>query len=87
MFFREGCRCTACVAGDVKRRAAKRDYDAVPEHHAAKLAHDRKWVAAKRAAMTPELRAAARKDQDRIYRERHHDERRAYYIKRRTVTP
>lgn len=39
---------------------------------------DRKRIAAKRAAMTPEERAEARRDHDRIYRERHREDRRAY---------
>lgn len=38
----------------------------------------REQVAAKRAAMTPQERADARREHDRTYREAHREQRRAY---------
>jgi len=43
---------------------------------------DRERLAKKRAAMTPEERAARRAEDDRLYRERHRQERRDYDQKR-----
>lgn len=57
------------------------------EARARKRAYDREKIAAKRAAMTPEERAEARRQHDAAYRARHREERRAYdreYRKRRS---
>lgn len=48
-----------------------------------KRKRDRERIAAIRAAMTPEERADARREQDRLYRERHREERRHADLLRR----
>lgn len=59
-------------------------HELTPEQRERKRQKDREAVAAKRAAMTPEERAAARLRHDESYRDAHREQRRQYDRERKT---